>query len=82
MTSTNGIWTLNRWMGAAGLALITIAGAWLIAYGAIAGIRRKRLPKLHQPGYFYEGRAAVVEGVFRVVVGVLMLAFVGWMLHG
>ncbi len=82
MSSSGQPWTLNRWLGAAGLALVTIAGISLIVYGVVAGIRRRRVPKLHRPGEFYVGSEAVAEGVFRVVVGLLLVGFVAWMLRG
>jgi hypothetical protein len=69
---------LNVALGLVGMTLIVIVGCFLLLYGLMAGVLKKRLAKPYRRGEYYEGRAAVVEGILRMVVGGALVALVIW----
>jgi hypothetical protein len=57
----------NRALGTLITSTLTLGGG-VLTYTGVVGIIRRRLPKL-LPGSYYEGRAALYNGVLRTVVG-------------
>ncbi len=68
---------VNRALAAAWMTTAAIAGCWLLAQGLRAGVLGRRIRGPFGRGY-YEGRAAVVEGAFRMAVGVALIGSVVW----
>ncbi|HSD19069.1 MAG TPA: hypothetical protein VLC54_03465, partial [Anaeromyxobacter sp.] len=73
---------VNRAIGIFFFGLTSAVGLWLMGYGVYAGLIRRRLQRPHRPGDFFVGRAAVVEGLFRIAVGGALIALNVWLLIG
>jgi hypothetical protein len=69
----------NRILGVLWCTLAFGAGTWLILHG-IRGVRARRIRRPYREYDWYTGRAAVIEGSFRIVVGVGIVALVVWVI--
>jgi hypothetical protein len=69
----------NKALGILIMGVLALTGGLLIYTGVSHGILRQRLPRL-KPGTYYEGRAAVSEGVVRALVGLGILGFLAYLI--
>ncbi len=73
----------NRGIGIVGTLFTSAVALWLVVNGAYAGIVRRGVQRSYRRGDYVRGRSAVIEGVFRVVLGSAILALNAWLiLHG
>lgn len=73
---------MNRAIGILFFVVTSAVGLWLIGYGVYAGLIRRRLQRPYRPGDYVVGRAAAAEGLFRIAVGIGLLATDLWLLVG